>query len=181
MKVKELVERYNKNARIDIAKAIETNQYIGIEMKRHLAELVLDNCITIVDDEIRIDSIERYILFTISVISAHTNLEFSNDEDEEYSPIDDYDMLCESGLLGKVIDTFKDDYVSCQEILNMMTADIMQGNITIEKKIGKFLDEIQNLIGGAINGLVDKLNIDGLMENLPVDQVKLLDLFESIK
>jgi hypothetical protein len=63
----------------------------------------------------------------------------------------------------------------------MMTADIMQGNITIEKKIGKFLDEIQDLIGGAINGLVDKLNIDGLLENLPVDQIKLLDLFESIK
>ena len=181
MKIKELVERYNKNERIDIAKAIETKQYIGIEMKRKIAQLVLENCTEIVDDEIRIDSVERYILFTISVIGTHTNLEFSDEKDEDYSAIDDYDALCESGLLAKVINTFKDDYVSCQEILNMMTADMMQGNMTIEKKIGKFLDEIQDLLGDTVNGLVEKLNINDLVKSLPTDQNKLLKLFDLIK
>ena len=181
MKIHELVERYKKNERIDIAKAIETKQYIGIDTKRRIAQLVLENCTEVVDDEIRIDSVERYILFIITVIMAHTNLEFKNEEDEEYSSIDDYDMLCESGLLVKVIDTFKDDYASCQEILNMMTADIMQGNMTIEKKIGKFLDEIQDLLSGVVSGLVEKLNVDELMENLPFDQAKLLNLFDSVK
>lgn len=181
MKVQELVERYQKNDRIDIAKTIETQKYVGIEAKRHLARLVLDNCTTVVDGEIHIDSVERYILFTMAVISMHTNLEFSNTEDDEYSAIDAYDELCESGLLVKVIDTFKDDYASCQEILNMMTADRLQDNMTIEKKLGKCLDEIQGFLGSTIAGLIDKLNIDDLVNDLPVDSGKLLDLFNLNK
>lgn len=181
MKVQELVERYQKNERIDIAKTIETQKYVGIELKRKLASLVLDNCTTIVDGEIHIDSVERYILFTIAVISMHTNLEFSREDDDGYNVIDDYDILCESGLLVKVIDTFKDDYASCQEILNMMTADRLQDNMTIEKKLGKCLDEIQGFLGSTIAGLIDKLNIDDLVNDLPVDSGKLLDLFNLNK
>lgn len=180
MKVQELVEKYNKNPRIDIAKEIETQTYIGIALKREMAQLILDSCTTIVDGEIHIDSVEKYILFTTAIIAMHTNIEFS-DENGEGSAIDDYDALCESGLLVKIIDTFKDDYAACQEILNMMTADKMQDSMTIEKKLGNFLDGIQNILGGAVNGLVDKLNIDDLMGNLPVDQTKLLELFNSIK
>lgn len=181
MKVQELVEKYKKNDRINIAKTIEAQTYVGIELKRKLASLVLDNCTTIVDGEIHIDSVERYILFTIAVINMHTNLEFSSNDDDEYSVIDDYDMLCESGLLIKVIDTFKDDYASCQEILNMMTADRLQDNMTIEKKLGKCLDEIQGFLGSTIAGLIDKLNIDDLVNDLPVDSGKLLDLFNLNK
>lgn len=181
MTVKELVERYEKNNRIDIAKALEVKQYVGIELKRTMAQLVLDGCTTMVDNEIRINSVERYILFIISVISMHTNLEFSRKDDEEYSVIDDYDALCESGLLVKIIDTFKDDYASCQEILNMMTADRLQNNMTIEKKISKFLDGIQELLGGVVGDLVSKLNVDDLVENLPIDQSKLLNLFDLNK
>jgi hypothetical protein len=181
MRVQELVERYNKNNRIDIAKEIEAQKYVGIEAKRHLASLVLDNCITVVDGEVHIDSVERYLLFTMAVISMHTNLEFSSEDDEEYGAIDAYDALCEAGLLVKVIDTFKDDYASCQEVLNMMTTDRLQDNMTIEKKLGKFLDDIQDLLGGAVSGLVDKLNIEDFMENLPVDAEKIISLLNVNK
>lgn len=181
MKVKELVEKYNKNPRIDIAKAIEAKQYVGIAFKQRMASLVLDSCTTIVDGEIHIDSVEKYILFTIAVISMHTNLEFTNSDDENYSPLADYDLLCESGLLIKIIDTFKDDYASCQEILNMMTADKMQNNATIEKKIGNFLGEIENIIGKSVGDLIEKLNLDDLAGDLPVDQNKLLELFNLVK
>ena len=181
MKVKELVERYEKNNRIDIAKAIEARQYVSIELKRQMAELVMDNCTTVVDGQVRINSIERYILFTISVIGMHTNLEFYYEDDDEYSAIGDYDMLCESGLLGKVIDTFKDDYASCQEILNMVTSDRLQDNMTFERKLGNFLDEIQNFLSDTVDNLVGKLDIDKITKDLPVDQGKLLDLFNVMK
>jgi hypothetical protein len=179
MKVKELVEMYEKNPRIDIAKKLEVQEYVSISLKRELAKLVLENCTSVVDGEIHIDSVERYILFTISVIGMHTNLEFSS-EDGESNSVDDYDMLCESGLLVKIIETFKDDYASCQEILNMMTADKLQENMTIEKKFYKFLDEVQNIIGVTINGLVDKLNLDSL-DLSQLDQGDLLKLYETIK
>lgn len=181
MKVQELVEKYKKNQRIDIAKELDVKAYVSIAFKREMAQLVLDNCSTVIDGEIHIDSVERYILFTIAVIGMHTNLEFTYEDDQEHSSIDDYDALCESGLLVKIIDTFKDDYASCQEILNMMTADKMQSSMTIEKKIGNFLDEIQGALGESLNKLVEKLNPDKLMGNLPIDQNKLLDLYSSIK
>ena len=91
----------------------------------------------------------------------HTNLEFSFDNEESNS-INDYDMLCKSGLLIKIIETFKDDYAAFQEILNMMTADKLQENMTIEKKFYKFLDEIQNIIGISIDSLIEKLNLESL-------------------
>lgn len=181
MKVQELVEKYNKNPRIDIAKAIEAKQYVGIAFKQRMASLVLDSCTTIVDGEIHIDSVEKYILFTIAVINMHTNLEFTNSDDENYSPLADYDLLCESGLLIKIIDTFRDDYASCQEILNMMTADKMQNNATIEKKIGNLLEGIENIVSESIGGLIEKLNLDDLAGDLPIDQNKLLELFSSTK
>lgn len=178
MKVNELVEMYKKNPRIDIAKLLEVEKYVSISYKRKMAELVLDNCTTIVDDEIHIDSIERYILFTISVIGMHTNLEFSYGEDDEHSSIDDYDALCESGLLVKIIDTFRDDYATCQEILNMATADRLQDNMTIEKKIIRFLDALQEMLSGAVDNLTENLDLDSLGLNLDSD--KLIQLYDLI-
>lgn len=62
-----------------------------------------------------------------------------------------------------------------------MTADKMQGGMTIEKKIGNFLDGIQGALGDSLNKLVDKLNPDNLLGDLPVDQSKLLELYDSAK
>lgn len=177
MKANELVEMYKKNPRIDIEKILEVKKYVSIAYKREMAKLILDNCTTIVDGEVHIDSVERYMLFTIAVIGLHTNLEFIHEEDDEYSVIDDYDLLCESGILVKIIETFKDDYASCQEILNMMTTDSLQDNMTIEKKLYQFLDAIQDILSGTIDGLVDKLDID----NLQLDQDKLLKIYDLIE
>ena len=179
MRIKEFIEMYKKNPRMDIIKQLDVKKYVGIALKREMAQLVLDNCTSIVDGEVHIDSVERYILFTISVIGMHTNLEFSYEEDKESSSIDDYDALCESGILVKIIETFKDDYVSCQEILNMMTADRLQDNMTIEKKIGKFLDAVQEVLAGAVDGMVDKLDLNSL-NDLQLDKDKITQLYNLI-
>ena len=181
MRVQELVEKYNKNQRIDIAKELEVKPYVGIEFKKYAAQLVLDNCTTVTDGKIHIDSVERYILFTIGAIGMHTNLEFSYEENDERSVVDDYDDLCKSGLLTKIIDTFRDDYAACQEILNMMTADRLQYSVTIETKLSQFLDNIQDGIGSTIKDLVAKLNIDDLTNKLPFNQDVLLQLYNSVK
>lgn len=179
MKIYELVEMYKKNPRINLEKELEVQKYISIAYKREMAGLILDNCTSIVDGEVHIDSVERYILFTIVAIGSHTNLEFVDEDDENYSVINDYDMLCESGLLGKVIETFKDDYAACQEILNMMTADRLQDNMTFEKKIYQFMDAIQDILSEATNDLIDKLDIDAL-NGLQLDQDKLMQLYNLI-
>lgn len=179
MKIKELVEKYNKNQRIDLSKELEVVPYVSIALKRRMAQLILDNCVTIVDGEVHIDSVERYILFTIASIAMHTNLEFVYDEDGEYGATDDYDILCESGLLIKIIDTFKDDYAACQEILNMMTTDLMQNNITLEKKIYQFLDSIQDILSGAVDNLTEKVDLDFLKDG-SIDKEQLSQLLSLV-
>lgn len=174
MKINELVDMYEKNPRIDLAKKLEVVPYVGVEYKRELARLVLDNCTSVVDGEIHVDSVEKYLLFTISVIGLHTNLDFSFGDDTEDSVIDDYDALCKSGLLIKIIDTFKDDYASCQEILNMMTVDRLQNNMTIEKKIYKFLDSIADALAGGVTELTQKINLDGLNTDSLMQLVNLI-------
>lgn len=173
MKISEFVEMYEQNPRIDIAKKLDVISYVSIASKREMSRLILDNCTTIVDGEVHIDSVERYILFTVAVISMHTNLEFSYDEDSEHSSIDDYDVLCKSGLLVKIIDTFKDDYASCQEILNMMTADRLQDNMTIEKKLYMFLDGIQEMLSGTVSNLTKNLD-PSLLTDMDQDKISWL-------
>lgn len=181
MKVQELINKYEKNQRIDIAKEVETQPYVSIVAKRNMAKLILDNCTTVVDGEVHIDSVDRYLLFTIAVIALHTNLEFSDKDNEEYSATADYDLLCQSGLLVKVIETFKDDYASCQEILNMMTADRMQNNMTIDKKLYSLVDSIQDTISNVIEGLAKSLNLDGLTKDLPVDPQQITKILELMQ
>ena len=182
MKVIEFVEKYKQNPRIDIAKELEVKQYTGIAFKREMMKLILDNCTQIVDGEVRIDSVERYILFTIAVIAMHTNLDFVNEEDsEEHGAMDDYDLLCESGLLIKIIDTFKEDYASCQEVLNMMTADKMQESVTIENKINQLIDEIQNILSNAINNLTENIDLGKLLGDESIDISRLLEIAKLVK
>ena len=180
MRVRELVEKYENNSRIDIAKEIDAQKYISVMYKQKIAELVLDNCIEIIDGEVHINSVDRYILFTITVIGAHTNLEFIYEDDDEGSVINDYDMLCESGLLVKIIDTFKDDYMACQEILNMMTTDRLQYNMTIEKKIYQFLDNIQYIFDDVMNIFSEKIDDDLLNTLGQINSNDLLKLRELI-
>lgn len=180
MKVNEIVAKYNNNQRIDIAKLLDVKKYIGIEQKAYLAQLVLENCTEVVNNKITINSLDRYILFTIAVIGMHTNLEFVDEDDAEYSVTDGYDILCESGLLAKIIETFKDDYAACQEVLSMMTSDLMQHNITFEDQVNLFLDDIKNTVNTAIENLVDQLNLDEMMDGKQIDQGKLLKLFDFV-
>lgn len=180
MKVNELVEKYKKNKMLDLKKELEVKEYIGIVAKERLARVVLDNCATEVDNEVHINSLERYLLFIISVIEIHTNLDFSDDENENYSALDDYDALCEAGLIDKIINTFKADYDACETVLNMMTTDRLQNSMTIEKKIYEFLDGFSDILQNAIGDLLSNVKLSpddeaGLNTN------KLLEIYDAIK
>ena len=180
MKVKELVAKYNENQRINITKELDVQEYTSISLKREMAKLVVDSCTSMVDGEVRVDSVERYILFTIAVLGMHTNLEFTGDDDG-YSVLDDYDALCESGLLLKIIDTFKEDYLACQEILNMVTSDRMQDIITLQKKVNMCLDDVVHIIESLLNGLVENLNISDIEGIINANGGNLIDLYNMLK
>lgn len=162
MKTQELVEMYQKNRMIDLKKVLEVKEYVGIAYKQKIAELVLNECITEEDGNLYMDSLSRYILFTMAVINIHTNLEFES-EDEEYSMLDDFDALSESHLLEKIIETFREDYDACQIVLDMMTSDKLKNHETLERKIIRFLSAMPGQFERLQGMLGDEKNQEALL------------------
>ena len=164
--VKEFVEEFKAkeihNTRADssavlnyVKGTLEIKTYLPFREKRAIVEMVVEKNISEVDGIKKIDAMDEYIAFVMSMITAHTNLQCSED------PVADYDLLAESGLLPVIIETFKDDYNECDVLLKMERASELEDN-NVNVLIGKFLDKIIK----TISNVTDKLNIkDIISEN----------------
>lgn len=166
MKIKELLEMYKKNKMINLTNVLEVEEYVSTPLKRKMCELVLDSCMEENDGVLYYDSLDRYLLFTIAVISLHTNLEF-NIDDEGVTSIDEYDELNKFGLIEKIIGTFEKDYEACRVMLDMLTNDRIKHQETLETKIIKFLNKMSGEID-ELNNLENKEDILKLLEDLAV-------------
>jgi hypothetical protein len=179
MKVMEFIEIMSKeNSTKRISAILETKKYLPIAEKRRIAETVIDACTTDSGGFIQIDSLDKYIMFTIAVISNYTNLEFGSNGDY----LSDYDRLCEAGLLDAVISTFDKEYARINEILNMLLNDKLQHN-SAEASIAKVIDNANNYIDKLINTLknkIEEMNLD--LNNFNQDTLKgLLRLMDTTK
>lgn len=160
-----------------IRKTLEVREYVPFAEKQAVAQIVLTTCSNIEDGVVVIDSVQKYILFTISMISTYTNLEIDED-------IDSYDLLCstligDETLLDCILKTFEKEYGRCLNILNMMTTDLLAEN-NIEKQVGRFLTGILS----KVDILGEKLssNLGEIPEKLSqLDIDKLTDLIGEIK
>lgn len=185
MKINELVEfisnsknKLLKQTQLEevIAKHIETKKYLPIKQKKELIESIVNECVLYEDGVYKFDDIDKYICFTMRVIEAYTNLELSNDLEE------DYDMLCEASLLDLIINTFKKEYDEVNILLQMKCEYILTSN-SLESQVGRFLDSVLEKIDVLVNALSNKVdNFD--MSNLPIsgeDITKLLDFLNKQK
>lgn len=163
-----------------IKKELGVKEYVPFAEKQAVAKTVLAECASIEDGVIAIDSVGKYLSFTMAMLATYTNLE--SDEDATLS--EEYDSLCsikvEDGtLLDVIIKTFEVEYVRCNDILNMMTADLLAEN-NIEKQIGKFLSNISDKINKFGDGLIDKIG-DMNMDLSQLDIDKLINMIQKIK
>lgn len=156
-----------------IKKTLEVKDYVPFAEKRELCAQVLNACNTKDDSGlIKVDSVSRYIIFTLSIISKYTNLEFSSGEDEIDS-LDEYDMLCRANLLNPILDVIGAEYTTCNNMLNMMMEDIMTNNNTIENVIGAVLSRLGDSIDDFITVISDKvesMNLD--LNQIDIDKYK---------
>ena len=156
-----------------IKKTLEVKDYVPFAEKRELCAQVLNACNTKNDSGlIKVDSVSRYIIFTLSIISKYTNLEFSSGEDEIDS-LDEYDMLCQADLLNPILDVIGAEYTTCNNMLNMMMEDIMTNNNTIENVIGAVLGKLGDSIDDFITVISDKvesMNLD--LNQIDIDKYK---------
>ena len=142
-----------------IKETLEVREYVPFKEKRAIVELVVLNNIKVVDGVKKNDSISQYISFITAMLTAHTNLEFSED------PVADYDILSESGLLTPIIDTFKTDYSECDVLLKMALANELEDN-NVNIVFGKFLNSILyrlDVIGEYIKSSVDGVDINSIL------------------
>lgn len=151
--------------------------YIPFAEKRELCKAVIDACNTRDNSGlVKVDSVSRYILFTISVISKYTTLEFSSGENEEYDSLDEYDMLCEVGLLNPILALIGDEYATCNNMLNMMMDDVIANNNTVEAILGHNLCKVSDSLDDLIGTFADKV---AEME-LDLNQID-FDKFDKLK
>lgn len=181
-KAKKIINtRINENAVSDYLKTqLEIRDYVPFAEKRDLCERVLNSCNT--KDRnglVKVDSVSRYILFTIGIISKYTNLEFSSGKDTEFDSLDEYDMLCQADLLNPILDVIGEEYTTCNNILNMMMADVVANNNTVENVVGHTLGKISKSVDGLIGVLAEKVeNMELDLNQIDIDKYKgLIEMF----
>lgn len=160
MKTNEFIEYMKKNTNaatrgeqvVSLAKkTLEIKSYLGIKDKKNLVDKIINKTIYFDDGVFRFDGIEQYVHFTMLTIAAYTNLELSDDIE------DDFDALSESKLLQVVVHLIQSEYDDVNLFLQMQCDHILENN-SIEAQCGKFFsnilekaDRLEKNLSGFVN------------------------------
>ena len=185
MKVNEFIEAVKKNpnqASVVYKKLIKT-RYIPVLEKRRLAELVYANSTNIENGLVKVDSLSKYLIFTMLMLTRYTDLEFSVDENGAATEeaILEYDALCENGLISPIIAEFAEDYARANEIMNYVFQDNLSVENTVEAIVGKAASYLLGIVDGFANVLGDKVSeMEFDLSNIDMEQInKVLKLLNK--
>lgn len=162
MKVAELIEKINndKIGTINLAKTLESKKYLPIMKKYEMAQIVFAASATRNNGIVEIDSLKKYLMFTITAISEYTNLEFSSDA--EFGAIEEYDMLCEAGLIDKIIECFEEDYGRALTVLDYVFTDAIANNNSVVTVLAALASNISSAVDNIAENINDKIaSFDG--------------------
>lgn len=190
MKIVEFVENFKaarvQNTKINpnavseyLREKLEVKTYIPFRQKRTIAEMIVTQNIEVVDGIKEYDSINAYMSLIVASISAHTNLEWSED------PVVDYDLLAESGLLPQIIAEFQGSHDEIDIILKMaLSMELEDNNVNV--LVGHFLDSILKKLDGvgeAFKGALGNFNIQDVLgtDIKQEDLAKLTGLLDKLK
>lgn len=183
MTIKEFVEAYkakkfmNTKQGVDermewIKNQIDVKKYIPFKEKREIAEMIVEENIEEIDGIKKYDSINGYISLIIASITIHTSLQFGDD------PIEDYDLLAESGLLQLIVSEFQESYDEIDIILKMaLSMELEDNNVNV--LIAGFLNKTFEIL----KDVVGKLDLNSIFDaNFEKeDLAKLVSLLDKNK
>lgn len=177
MKVYEFIEtiKKNPNQATAICKKLIKTRYIPVLEKRQLADLVYASSTEMENGIVKVDSLSKYLIFTMLMLTRYTELEFSVDEKGAATEeaIREYDALCENGLLNPIIAEFQEDYARSNEIMNYVFQDNLAVNNTVEAVAGKAADRLLDIVEGFANILADKVNdMNSDLSNINLNQAE---------
>lgn len=152
-----------------IKKDLEVKSYLGIKAKRKLIEDIVDETVIYENGLLKFNGVEQYVVYTMRCIEAYTDLELSDDLEE------DYDALCSCGLLAKILRTFDDEYKSVLSLLQMQCDYVLMDN-SVTSKINVVLNSMTDTLNKIADGVEKKMN-----EINPEDLQKVTELLSTLK
>lgn len=157
-----------------IRNELKIKSYIPFREKRRIAEMIVEQNISVVDGIKKYDDIGSYVSLVVASITAHSNLQFGND------PVEDYDRLAESGLLPQIIAEFQGSHEEIGILLKMAVAADLEDNNT-NVIIGHFLDSILKKLDGFGESFKG-FDIQKILGNIKEeDLAKLVGFLDKIK
>lgn len=176
MTVLELINKAKEDNDFDVIGAINVKEYLPINEKREVIDLVIAHCSEYEDGNVLLNGVELYIMFNIKFIEAYTDIEFTNNY------YDDYDALTASGLLDMIINAALPEYNRMTEMLILQKEYVLAQN-SLEAQVGRFLGDLSYQFGKFIDNIGEK--ISGLnLEDMNVDQDdvnKIVQFVDKIK
>lgn len=165
MKINELINDFT------LVGDIEVKRYLPITEKQKFVMDVIDACTDDSNDFVSIDRLKMRIYFDMCMIQEYANIEVASDFDDM---VEQYDALCETGLLVVLIDMFKDEYAAMKAVLEDKIHEVMVQN-SIEAQVVR--------VANKAIGLLDVVNNIDLSKIIPndVDIEGLLKQFNLVK
>lgn len=164
-----IYSKTNANVMSDfIKKTLDVKDYLPLQEKKDLISQIIDSSIIYENSMYKFDEIDKYVHLVMLSIAAYTNIELSDDIEN------DYDELCRKGLLTMIVDSFKDEYKSVMMLLGMQCNYILADN-ALGAKIGAFIESLgKNLdsLATTLEEKLEKMNLD--MSNIDLDNVQSL-------
>jgi hypothetical protein len=177
MKIQEFIEKFKKmNSTQTVKKLISTKSYLSFNDKQALVDKVVNACMEVNNGYIQFDEVKKYIVFTIEIIKAYTEIEFDDNFD---IAITEYDALCEVDALNSIVETFEGEYKTVLNMINMRQDYILKSN-SIECQIVQFLSNLNNKLDTTMESISNQF---GSFKDLNItadDISKLTDLIGTL-
>lgn len=170
MKVQEFIDYMKKNTNRTmkedqiaalVKRALEVKSYLSIKRKKELVEKIVNSSIIYESGVFKFDNIQKYICFTMYILEAYTNLELSEDIE------DDFDALAESKMMPILVCIIQQEYDDLNLLLEMQCDYILADN-TIEAQVGRLMDALIYHVGKFGDGLeeyVKNFDISKFVQN----------------
>ena len=175
MRVSEFITKANKVESAQLLKSmLEVKEYLPFNEKKALAKRIVEASLIEEDGFIRVDEISKYLIFTIELIKAYTNLEFDEDLDVA---AEEYDILAREGKLNTVLGFFESEYNTILSFTQMEADYIMQQN-SVEYQVTKLFSQVGSSVSQLSDTLADKIeNFDIGNLGISMDQIAQLGSF----
>ena len=122
-----------------LKKDLNVKSYLSIKDKKVLIDDIINETIIYENGLYKFNGVDQFVTYTMKCIEAYTDLELGDDIE------DDYDELCSTGLLNKILRTFEDEYNSVLSLLQMQCDYILMDN-SVTANINVLLTAATNAI-----------------------------------